>query len=295
MCYGFQRYWDCARLNARALRLLLTGRWLGHNAVAQSYDRLAVAYDEAWLVHLQATTERLLNMLPEALSQGMILDLGCGTGFTCRWLARKYPSHEIRACDISGGMIKEAKRQHPPSKISFDVDDMLSFLRRQPDASAALVTAAWSVGYSDYRRVFREVQRVLCKGGCFAFVINLADTLAPLRRAFRYCMQAHSNELRCLTAFPFPKNAKAVRSALVAAGFRVETFTFEDGYCPIPPQLTPDGKRLPWLLQTGTLAGFDAMLPLAEGGVVAETFEARLAADPEPIVHHYALGVEVRL
>ena len=285
---GFQRYWDCARLNARVLRLLVSGRWLGPEAVARSYDRLAVAYDEAWLVHLRATTERLLGLLPEALPQGAVLDLGCGTGVTCRWLAQRY-RRPVSACDISEGMIAEARRQQPSPEVTWVVNDMLAFLRAQPDGSAALVTAAWSVGYSDYRRVFREVRRVLGPGGRFAFVVNLADTLAPLRRAFRYCMQAHSGELRCLTAFPFPKDARSVRTALVAAGFAVEAF--EDGYCPIPPQVTPDGRRLPWLLQTGTLAGFDAMLPLAESAAVAATFEQRLAADPEPIAHHYSLGV----
>ena len=48
------------------------------------------------------------------------------------------------------------------------------------------------------------------------------------------------------------------------------------------------------LLRTGTLAGFDAMLPLDRPGPCADTFEARLAADPEPIRHHYALAVAVR-
>jgi len=284
-----QRYWDCARLNARVLRLLVTRRWLRPEAVARSYDRLAIAYDEAWLVHLRATTERLLEMLPEAIPQGAVLDLGCGTGVTCQWLAQRYPSHEICACDLSEGMVAEARRQQPGSQVTWVVGDMLAFLRAQPDAEAALVTAAWSVGYSDYRRVFREVRRVLRPGGRFAFVANLADTLAPLRRAFRYCMQAHSGELKCLTAFPFPKDAEAVRAAMVAAGFAVEAF--EDGRCPIRPQVTPDGRRLPWLLQTGTLAGFDEMLPLAGSAAVAATFEQRLAADPEPIAHHYALGI----
>ncbi|MCL1919483.1 MAG: class I SAM-dependent methyltransferase [Kiritimatiellaeota bacterium] len=286
-----RRYWDCARLNARVTRLLLTGRWLQKDDIARSYDRLASAYDEAWLVYLQGTTARLLGLLPGALPQGAVLDVGCGTGFACRWLARRYPSREIRACDISGGMLAEARRLQPSPQVTWAAEDMLAFLRRQPDGSAALVTAAWSAGYSDYRRVFREARRVLCGGGRLALVVNLADTLAPLRRAFRYCMQAHAGEVRCLARFPFPRDAGAVRSALAAAGFAVEAF--EDGACPVAPQVTPDGRRLPWLLRTGTLAGFDAMLPL-DGGAVAETFEARLAADPEPIAHHYALGVGVR-
>ena len=286
-----RRYWDCARLNARVLRLLVTGRWLRPEAVARSYDRLAAAYDEAWLVHLRSTTERLLGLLPAALPQGAILDLGCGTGFTCRWLAQRYPSHKICACDLSEGMVAEARRQQPRPETVYEVNDMLAFLRARPEASAALAVAAWSVGYTDYHRVFREARRVLGPGGRLAFVVNLADTLAPLRRAFRYCMQAHPGDVACLTAFPFPKDAGAVRSALAAAGFAVEAF--EEGRCPIAPQVTPDGRRLPWLLRTGTLAGFDAMLPLAGATAAAETFEQRLAADPEPIDHHYVLCVGV--
>jgi malonyl-CoA O-methyltransferase len=271
---------------------MLTGRWLRAEAVAQSYDHLAGAYDAAWLVYLQETTERLLGMFPETLPQGVILDLGCGTGFTCRWLAQRYPSHEIRACDISEGMLAEARRQQPSGNVVWTTADMLAFLRAQADGSAALVSAAWSMGYSDYRRVFREARRVLRPGGRIAFVVNLADTLAPLRRAFRYCMQAHAAELRCLTTFPFPKDAPTLRAALADAGFDVASF--EDGRRPIRPQVSDDGRLLPWLLRTGTLAGFDAMLPLRESATVAATFEARLAADPEPIAHHYALGIGVR-
>lgn len=293
---GVSRHVDCARLNARVLRLLLAGRWMRSREVARSYDRLAPAYDRAWLVHLQDTTTRLLDLLPPDLAAGTLLDLGCGTGFSTLRLAARYPRHRVLACDLSEGMITQATEhaaaQAYPPMIEWQVADMLDSLRSQPPRSAALVVAAWSLGYSDYRRVFRECTRVLQPGGCLAFVVNVADTLAPLRRAFRYCMQAHASELKCLARFPFPRDAATLRTALRRAGLRIETL--QEGACPIQAPATADGRRLPWLLQTGTLAGFDSMLPLDTPGPVADTFEARLAADPDPIEHHFVLAIAVR-
>ncbi|MDZ4199456.1 MAG: class I SAM-dependent methyltransferase, partial [Kiritimatiellia bacterium] len=202
-----RRYADCARLNGRLLRLLAQRRWVGSADVARSYDRLAPAYDQAWLCHLQSTTERLLARLPTALPEGPIFDLGCGTGFAARQLAEQFPGHPIEACDLSPGMIAEARARSDGATIRWQVSDLLAFLASRPPASAALLVAAWSAGYTDFRRVVREGCRTLRPGGGFALVVNLADTLAPLRRAFRYCMQAHSGELQRLARFPFPRDA----------------------------------------------------------------------------------------
>lgn len=287
-----RRYVDCARLNLRVLRLFLLNRWVRPLDVAQSYDRLAPDYDQAWLVHLQDTTQRLLALLPADLPSGSMLDLGCGTGFAALRLAKRFPDRAIAACDLSSGMIAEARARPGAAAVSWHVADIQSFLAACPDSSAARAVAAWSAGYSDFRRTCREARRVLAPGGYFALVVNLADTLAPLRRAFRYCMQAHAPDLRRLAHFPFPRSSLAVRRDLVAAGFSV--VRLEDGFCAIQPQPSSDGRLLPWLLRTGTLAGFDAMLPLDRPGPCADTFEARLAADPEPIRHHYALAVARR-
>ncbi|NCC94601.1 MAG: methyltransferase domain-containing protein, partial [Opitutae bacterium] len=199
-----QRYLDCARLNGRVIRLLTRNRWVRPAHVAQSYDRLAPDYDQAWLLHLQDTTRRLLDGLPAALPDGPFLDLGCGTGFAALHLAARHPGRAILACDFSPGMIAEARTRPGADAIEWHVADMLAFLAARPAASAALAVAAWSAGYTDFRRVCRESRRILVPGGRFAFVVNLADTLAPLRRAFRYCMQAHAADLRCLARFPFP-------------------------------------------------------------------------------------------
>lgn len=288
----WRRYADCARLNGRVMRLLATGRWMRPTDVARSYDALAADYDRAWLVHLQDTTLRLLDRIPPDLPDGPVLDLGCGTGFAAFRLAARFPGRALKACDLSVGMIAEARRRPGAESVAWTVADMAAFLAAQPDGSAALVVAAWSAGYADLRRVARACARALRPGGRFALVVNLADTLAPLRRAFRFTMQAHAADLRCLARFPFPRDAPAVRAALRAAGFRVGHF--DEGDCAIAPPAAADGRRLPWLLRTGTLAGFDAMLPLDRPGPVADTFEARLAADPEPIRHHYALAVAER-
>jgi ubiquinone/menaquinone biosynthesis C-methylase UbiE len=276
----------------RLFRLWVLRRWIASGDVAASYDRLAPEYDRAWLIHLQAVTERMLSHLPSSLPEGPILDLGCGTGFTALRLAERFSDRLIEACDFSPGMIAEAQTRPGAEAVRWQVADLLSFLSARPTASAALAVAAWSAGYLDVRRVAREGHRVLRPGGVFAWVVNLADTLAPLRRAFRYCMQAHSDELRYLAHFPFPRNGKAVLSAMRRAGLCV--IHAEEGACEIAPPADEDGRRLPWLLRTGTLAGFDAMLPLDCAGPVADTFEARLAEDPEPIRHHYILAVAVR-
>ena len=287
-----QRYVDCARLNARVAGLILRNRWVRPSDVARSYDRLAPGYDAAWLAHLQDTTLHLLDSLPRNPPGGSILDLGCGTGFAALRLAERFPDRTVSACDLSAGMIAEARGRPGAGAVSWHVADIRSFLASLPAGSAALAVAAWSAGYGDFRRICRDAHRVLAPGGAFALVVNLADTLAPLRRAFRYCMQAHAAELNRLARFPFPRSPDAVRRDLLAAGFRIDQF--EDGFCPIEPPPSSDGRRLPWLLQTGTLAGFDAMLPLDRPGPCADTFEARLAADPEPIRHHFALAVAVR-
>lgn len=51
----------------------------------------------------------------------------------------------------------------------------------------------------------------------------------------------------------------------------------------------PPGDLLPWLRQTGILAGFDAMLDLT--GSSGAFFEAELAPHRDKLFHHFAMSV----
>lgn len=278
-------YVNCLRLNLRMARHVLAGRWLQDGQVAASYDRLAPEYGRHWLVHLRSTTDQLLGRLPESLPSGNVFDLGCGTGYATLALRRRYPARPLLACDIAAGMLQEAEAAAPGQAIAWEQAEMLEFLRRQPATSAALVFSAWSLGYSHPPAVLREVARVLVPGGILAVVVNLADTLAPLSRAFRMAMQAHPGQVSCAIRYRFPRDLESLRREAVAVG--LEWKQGEEGRVAIP--LPAAGNRLPWLLKTGTLAGFDAVLPLQEDAEVARSFEEALAADPRPVEHHYAL------
>ena len=245
-----------ARLNTRAATLALRGRWLTPAAVAAGYDQVAPTYDTAWHQHLRPATDELLQRLPRGLA-GLILDLGSGTGYTAKCLAQANPEAAVLAVDVSPAMLKRARREAPPN-LRCEVSDMLDFVRRQPAASAALIVSTWALGYSHPARLFRECGRLLPAGSRFAFIVNYADTLVPVFRSFQRAMLAFPGHLR-LAAWPrFPKDWDSLERQLRRSGFAVEWH--QDGSRNIP---APDGDLLPWLRQTGILAGFDGMFDLS--------------------------------
>ncbi len=279
-----RRYADCLRLNGKLAALALSRSWIGARDVAASYDALAPDYETNWLAHLRPVTDRLLDQLPD--TGGRILDLGCGTGHTTRRLNARWPEASITAQDISAGMLAVAEKQSDADNIRFSCSDMLDFMTGQPDRSAGLVISAWAIGYSKPGKILKEAFRVLEPGGCFAFVVNVLHTLRPVYIAFRRTMQRYPEKLRAVAWPRFPASWEAFEKQSRAAGF--QTAQHESGKAAVCPA---GGVSLDWLLRTGILAGFDAMLPLADDPETAAFFEQQLHAQSEPLEHHYILAV----
>ena len=218
--------------------------------MAAGYDKAAPTYDTAWHRHLRPATDDLLQRLPRGLT-GVILDLGSGTGYTARRLAQANPEASVVAVDISPAMLERARRE-APANLRCVVSDMLDFVRSQPAASAALIVSTWALGYSRPARLIRECGRLLPGGARFAFIVNYADTLAPVFRSFQRCMLAFPGRVR-LAAWPrFPKDWSFLEHELRQSGFAVEWH--QEGSRKIT---APEGELLPWLRQTGILAGFE--------------------------------------
>lgn len=286
-----QAVWRCARLNLRVARLALGRRWLGRDAFASGYDRVASDYDEAWQRHLRPVTDDLMAHLPP-LPDGPILDLGCGTGYATEVLAGRHSAASVTAVDIAPGMLDRARCRVRRDGVEFVPADMLEYLAAQPGSRTALVFSAWAIGYSRPSRIVAEAARILAPGGVLAFVVNHADTLGPVFRAFRRCMVRFPEEVRLAAVLHFPRDWASLQRTLLRHRFVLDWH--REGEQPIVPPPSANGAILPWLLKTGVLAGFDAMLPLSEAGPVAEHFEGLLRADPRPLQHHYTAVVARR-
>jgi SAM-dependent methyltransferase len=141
---------------------------------ASAYDVLAPHYDdftagyayEAWI---DAIERRALAI---GLDGRRALDLACGTGnSTGPLLARGY---SVLACDISLGMIKEARRKYPDRADAFLVADMrdlpelgeFDLVLCLDDAINYLLSA------DELDAAFSGVARVLSPSGVFAFDLN---------------------------------------------------------------------------------------------------------------------------
>lgn len=145
---------------------------------ADAYDRIAPFYDEfttgyahdPWIAAIESRAVAL------GLRGRRALDIACGTGkSTAPLLARGY---SVLACDISPGMVGEAKAKFPARAESFLVADMrelpslgeFDFVVCLDDAVNYLLSA------DELEATFAGVAELLSPEGIFAFDLNTLQT-----------------------------------------------------------------------------------------------------------------------
>ncbi len=148
----------------------------GYDCLAPFYDEFTSAYAyEPWI---EAIEQRAISL---GLTGRRALDLACGTGKSTLPLASR--GYAVRGCDISEGMIEEARHKLPELAEAFSVADM----RDLPDLGEFdfVLCLDDAINYllsdEDLEAAFAGVARVLAPDGVFAFDVN---TLATYRTAF---------------------------------------------------------------------------------------------------------------
>ena len=135
--------------------------------VSTTFDNFAPTFDAHLDVLQYRVPQRIAALLqPRALEPLAILDLGCGTGQVGAALAGH--GHRLIGVDLSTKMLAQARARNIYEQLH--VEEIHMWLRDSDAASFDAVCAADVFIYiGSLEPLFRDVARILCSGGWFAF------------------------------------------------------------------------------------------------------------------------------
>jgi malonyl-CoA O-methyltransferase len=152
--------------------------------VRQAFNRAAKTYDQ-YAVLQYDIAERVLERLDVIQTRiNTVLDVGCGTGYCTRALAKRYSRAKIIGVDLAPAMLEAAEAQESWRRraryLAGDAEAL-------PVASHSvdLVFSNLAIQWCDPDRVFAEFARVLRPGGVLMFTTFGPDTLRELRDAWQ--------------------------------------------------------------------------------------------------------------
>lgn len=190
---------------------------LNSRVLRQRFEKAAQRFDTADFVHA-VTREGLFTRLDPVLVEAkVILDLGSATGRADNTLRSRFKPEHIISLDISRNMLRQSiQKRSWLRRFSFcHSSHVQADASRLPlgDQSIDFVFCNLLLPYVDSPGlVFKEVARVLTKGGVFAFATLGPDSLAEIRRAWSTVDDySHVN--------PFP-DMHDIGDALVQSGLR---------------------------------------------------------------------------
>lgn len=197
-------------------------RWL-----RRSFDRASRTYDGSAVLQTEVRDLLLRRLELTALSPGLVLDAGAGTGHAGRALKRRYPNARVLAVDSSLGMLRAAAQQRswfrPFDRLCADVERL-----PLPDGSVDLIVSNLALQWSDLDTALAELRRVLAPRGLLTFTTLGPDTLRELRAAWaRAASQAGGRHADYHTRVSHFFDMHDIGDALVRAGFAAPVLDVE--------------------------------------------------------------------
>jgi malonyl-CoA O-methyltransferase len=163
--------------------------------IRKSFASAALTYDGMAELQRQIGIE-LLQRYPLRISQGHVLDLGCGTGFITQQLLKSLPIQvKLFALDIALPMCQvtqqKSNAQNSLSIVCADAE-LLPFSDHSINSIYSNLVLQWCV---NLKLLFLDVHRVLEPGGQFIFSTFGPATLQELKSAWKTVdAYTHGNE-----------------------------------------------------------------------------------------------------
>jgi malonyl-CoA O-methyltransferase len=201
---------------------------LDKNKIKRSFGAAVNSYDAAAALQRQAG-DLLLEKFPSLSKTGMILDLGCGTGYFTRRIASEIPTPQIVALDIALPMLMSSRQKYLSAGVSYLCADAenLPFMPLSFQQIYSNMALQWC---QNLPAVFADCRRILKADGQLVFTTFGATTLHELKSAWASVDDyPHVNEFY---------DAQAISGFLRQAGFKAISIASEVQQLSYPSVMT---------------------------------------------------------
>ena len=152
--------------------------------IRRAFSRAARGYDASAHLARRIGSELVARLDVVRLQPDTVIDIGTGTGHCARLLEARYRRARIIGVDSAAAMAHEAaahRRWRSRQRYLVAAAERLPMA----DATAQLAVSNLALVWSDCRRVFPELRRVLAPDGLLMFTSLGPDTLQELRAAWQ--------------------------------------------------------------------------------------------------------------
>lgn len=162
------------------------------NQVARHFSNAAKSYDTYATVQKKMAFELEKLMISHGEFKN-ILEIGCGTGFFTKILAKHYPNAKIVVTDISPGMLAAAKENlNSYHNISYHVMDGENIdLQQKFDLIISNAVFQW---FTNYKNAFQCFHDHLTPKGYLLYTTFGEKTFTELHTAFQYAFKTNHIE-----------------------------------------------------------------------------------------------------
>lgn len=144
--------------------------------IAGHFSRHSHNYDELAVMQ-KGIADRLLKLIPER-DYLTILDIGCGTGYMCRELKKRFPSAEVTGVDIAPEMLKRARAADPAGNYICQDFTRLDVSGQTYDLVVSASALQWANNVNQIIEKYHSVCDMM------AYAVFTAPSLESMRQAF---------------------------------------------------------------------------------------------------------------
>ena len=154
---------------------------LNKKEIARSFGRAASTYDQYAYLQREIGEDLMARFHNISLQDKVVLDPGAGTGFFTQRLKDNF-NCDVIAFDLAFNMLSQLNKNYlSVQKLICGDAESLPFKDKSVDVIFSNLTFQWCVNLN---QCFKEVNRILKKGGTFCFSTLGPRTLWELRRSW---------------------------------------------------------------------------------------------------------------